>query len=173
MIMARNAPPTVDQIRELRQIITLPKRWLSAGEMPWVDAGGKPKGFTFREHLALEGGLQPATLFVDGYFKPSTIEGSRDKLSLCLFYKNSRILGIDDDGASRHRNVVGVGRPLYQHTINHPHLHTVSDDSIDGYAEPLPESTFDAFWSQFLEMASIEGGPRFSLPPAQRELLLP
>jgi len=171
--MARSAAPLQEQVREFREIIALPKRWLSTGELPWVDTGGKPKGFTFREHLALEGGLQPATLFVDGYFKPSTVEGARDKLSLCLFYKNSRILGIDDDGPSRHRNVVGQGRRFYQQTVNHPHLHTVSDDSIDGYAEPLPESSFDMFWSQFLDMASIDGGPKFSLPPAQREMLLP
>lgn len=106
--MGNHIAPDPHLIEELRGVVLLNKSWVSGGEIAWVDAGGKPKGYKFREHLALAGGLQPATLFVEGYYKPSDIPGGRDKLSFCLFYKNKRILGIDDDGVSRHRNSVGV-----------------------------------------------------------------
>lgn len=169
--MAPPPPPDPDLVDELRGVLLLPKRWISLGEIPWVDAGGRPKGYKFREHLALDGGLQPATLYMDGYYKESTIEGSNDKLSLCLFYKNKRILGIDDDGPSRHRNEVGVGRPYFQQTINHPHIHTISDDSFDGYAEPIQPGSQADFWALFLAQAAISGAPPFGLPPEQRELI--
>ncbi len=170
--MARNAPPDPDQVLQLKEMVQIPKGWISSGAIPWVDAGGRPKGWKFREHLALQGRIQPATLFLEGYFKPASVPGAADKLSLSLFYKNVRILGIDADGDSCHRNSVGIGRPLYQQIVGHPHLHTISDDALYGYAESIPENEPAGYWAQFLDLASINGAPQFNLPPAQQELLL-
>lgn len=170
--MARNAPPDQGQVLQLTGMVQLPKGWISVGAIPWVDAGGRPKGWKFREHLALDGGIQPATLFLEGYFKPASVPGAEDKLSLSLFYKNIRILGIDADGISCHRNSVGAGRPFYQQLVGHPHLHSISDDALYGYAEPIPVNDPAGYWTQFLELASVVGAPQFNLPPAQQELLL-
>lgn len=57
--MARNAPPDQDQVLQLTGMVQLPKGWISVGAIPWVDAGGRPKGWKFREHLALEGAFNP------------------------------------------------------------------------------------------------------------------
>ncbi len=140
--MAGSKTPDLELVQELKQIISTPKRWISTGEMPWVDAGGRPRGMKFREPLALGNGVQPATLFVQGYFKPTTLPGVDDKLSLSLFFKGHRIIGLDANGFSRHWNSVGIGRPHYQQLVGHPQLHTISDDAIYGYAEPIPEGTF-------------------------------
>lgn len=170
--MAGKAPPEATLVTELRQMVHLPKRWVSSGGIAWVDAGGKPKGLRFRESLAIETGLMPATLFVNGYFKPSSVPGAADKLSLSVFYKNYRILGLDEDGPSLHRNSVGIGRPYFQQSVGHPQVHTISDDAIYGYAEPIDRSDFSAYWIEFCQLASIADAPQFSLPPAQQEMKL-
>jgi len=135
--------------------------------MTWVDAGGRPKGFRFRERLALPDGSQPATLFVDAYFKPSGIPGCPDKLSLSLCYLNYRIFAIDENGPTGHINVVGVGRPYYGQRVGHPQVHTVSDDCIYGYAEPLEPMALERYWDYFTESASIIDAPPFQLPTMQ------
>ena len=165
-------PPDPDLVQELRQVILTPKFWVSVGENAWVDAGGRPKGLKFRSHLALAGGLQPATLFVHGYYKTSLIPGAQAKLSLSLFYKNYRIYAIDENGPSRHYNAVGTGRPFHLQYVPHPHVHTVSDDALDGYAEPLEPTTMEEYWTRFLNETEIQGAPPLNLPPAQQELPL-
>ncbi|CAE6837562.1 hypothetical protein [Xanthomonas arboricola] len=169
--MARRMPPDPELVRELREMQAAPKIWVAAGEIAWVDAGGRPKGYKFRAALSLEG-YTPDTLYVEAYYKESTIEDVPDKLSLSLFYRNHRILGLDENGATRHRNGVGVGRQHYLELVGHPHLHTISDDAVCGYAEPLESAEFSAHWATFLSHAGIENAPVFSLPPGQRELPL-
>ncbi|WP_146010644.1 hypothetical protein [Xanthomonas arboricola] len=155
----------------MREMLAAPKIWVAAGEIAWVDAGGRPKGYKFRAAVSVEG-LTPDTLYVEAYYKESTIEGVPDKLSLSLCYRNHRILGLDENGFTRHRNGVGEGRQHYLQLVGHPHLHTISDDAIYGYAEPLEPAEFAAHWATFLGQASIENAPAFSLPPGQRELPL-
>ncbi len=169
--MARRKPPDPETVRELRDMLAAPKAWVAAGEITWVDAGGRPKGYKFRAALSV-GGHTPDTLYVDAYYKQSSIEGVPDKLSLSLFYRNERILGLDENGASHHRNDVGVGREYFLKRVDHPHLHTISDDAICGYAEPLERADFTAHWDTFLAHAGIDNAPAFRLPPGQRELLL-
>lgn len=160
--------PTV--VSEIRQVINLPKAWVASGEMAWVDAGGKPAGFTFRERLALPDKSQPAHLFVECYFKPSSLPGC-DKLSLGLFFNHHRVFGVDEFSRGGHFNSVGAGRPYFQQRIGMPHVHTVSDDAIVGYAEPIESMSFDGYWDYFISCAGITGAPSFQLPVLQLGLL--
>lgn len=159
--------PDPTLIAEIRQMIALPKTWVASGEMTWVDAGGRPRGYKFRDRLALEDGSQPASLFVECYFKPSSMQGCPDKLSLSLFFNHHRVFGIDDNGPSGHVNHVGVGRSYFGQRVGHPHVHTVSDDSIYGYAEPLESMTFEGYWDYFVSTVGITGAPAFKLPILQ------
>lgn len=154
-------------VAEIRRVIDTSKAWVATGEMVWVDAGGRPKGFRFRERLVLLNGTQPATLFVDAYYKTSGVQGCSDKLSLSLCYLHHRIFAVDENGPSRHMNVVGVGRQYYGQQVGHPQVHTVSDDCIYGYAEPLQPMSFEDYWSYFVNSASITGAPPFRLPTQQ------
>lgn len=118
------------------------------------------------------GEINPATLFVQMYFKYSSIPAVPHKLSVTLCYRNHRILAIDDNGPSRHFNAVGVGRPFFQRYVDHPQLHTLSDDAIDGYAAPIAAAEPDAHWLDFCLRANIVGAPPFRYPPAQMEMLI-
>lgn len=159
--------PEPSLVAEIRRVIATPKTWVAGGEMAWVDAGGRPKGHTFRERLSLPDGSQPATLFVDAYFKPSGIQGCPDKLSLSLCYLRHRVFAVDENGPSGHVNIVGVGRPYYGQRVGHPQVHTVSDDCICGYAEPLESMPFERYWDYFVDAAGITGAPPFQLPTLQ------
>lgn len=170
-MMAGRAEPDRTLVAELRLMVAEQKLWVAPHEIDWVDAGGRPKGMKFRHGLAMDGGLQPESLFVQGYFKPSMLD--EDKLSLGLFYKNHRIVGLDEDGVAKHRNDVGRGRLHFGNTVDHPHLHSISDDGIDGYAEPIPRTSYPDYWAEFLRVCNIANGPDFYLPPVQRELLPP
>lgn len=163
--------PDATLVAEIRRMIALPKAWVAVGEMAWVDAGGRPRGFKFRERLALADGSQPASLFIDCYFKPSSIQGCADKLSLSLFFSHYRVLAIDENGPSGHINSVGLGRPYFGKRVGHPQLHTVSDDCIYGYAEPLEPMSFERYWDHFVSEAGITGAPPFQLPILQLGLL--
>jgi hypothetical protein len=165
--MRGGATPDPSLLAELRAMVERPKFWISSGEVSWVDAGGKPRGFKFREHLAFESGMQPAGLFVDAYYKPSTLSGVPDKLSVGLFYRTHRILAVDEDGPSHHFNSVGIGRPYYMQYVGHPQLHTLSDDAIDDYAEPLRSASLPELWREFLRRASVVDAPDFNPPVLQ------
>jgi len=154
-------------IADIRAMVDAPKFWVSGPEMAWVDAGGRPRGFACRERLALEDGTMPAGLFVQCYFKPTHVPGNRDKLSIGLIYNGHRVYGIDDNGPSGHFNLVGIGRPHFGQRVGHPQVHTVSDDGIDVYAEPLPVATFDVYWVRFLLTTNIRNAPPFRLPTQQ------
>lgn len=163
--------PDASAISEIRDTIALPKAWVSHGEMTWVDAGGTPRGFRLRERLALPDGSLPAGLFVNCYFKPTTIHGAADKLSLSLIVRNHRGFGVDANGPSRHLNSVGTGRPYYLAYVDHPQVHTVSDDAIEGYAEPLEPMTLEGYWDYFVQSVNITNAPQFRLPPQQLGLI--
>ncbi len=159
--------PDAGTLADIQQAIATPKTWVAAGEMGWVDAGGRPRGFKLVGRLALPDGSQPAGLLVAGFFKPARIAGANDKLSIGLHVKNRRVLAIDEDGPGGHFNAVGVGRQHYMQHVGFPHIHTVSHDSIEGYAAPLPPMTLAQHWHLFLEEAGIQGAPPFELPVIQ------
>lgn len=167
MVVKNSAAPDPALLVEIRRVITLPKAWVASHEMPWVDAGGRPRGFKCRERLALPDGSQPAQLYVDCYFKPSGIQGCPDKLSLGLFFNRYRVLAVDENGPSGHVNVVGYGRPYFRKRVGHPQLHTVSDDAIYGYAEPIEPMPLEQYWDYFVSEAGITGAPPFRLPTQQ------
>nr|WP_298129516.1 hypothetical protein [uncultured Pseudoxanthomonas sp.] len=159
--------PDAATLADIQQAIALPKTWVATGEMGWVDAGGRPPGYKLIGRLALPDGSQPAGLLVAGFFKPARVPGANDKLSLGLHVGNRRVLAIDEDGPGGHFNTVGVGRPYFMQRVGFPHLHTVSHESIEGYAEPLPPATLELHWKHFLKLAGIEGAPPFELPVIQ------
>jgi hypothetical protein len=159
--------PDQTVLADIRKMIATPKTWVAAGEMTWIDAGGRPPGFTFRERLALPDGAQPASLFVECYFKAADVPGGADKVSLSLCFNHSRVLAIDENGVGGHYNNVGKGRPYFGQRIGFPHLHSVSDDCIYGYAEPLTPMSLSGYWEHFLACAGIVYAPPFQLPPMQ------
>ncbi len=167
--MASKSSGVPDQavVAEIRRMINLPKAWVASGEMVWVDAGGRPRGFKFRDRLALPDGSQPASLFVECYYKQSGVQGCPDKLSLSLFFNRNRVLAIDENGPSGHINAVGSGRPYFGKRVGHPQLHTVSDDGIYGYAEPIEPMSLELYWDYFVTAAGITGAPPFQLPTLQ------
>lgn len=170
--MASNpGAPDPSVIAEIRQIIGMPKGWVASGEIAWVDTGGQPRGYRFRERLSLPDGTLPASLFVQGYFKPSHVPGNPDKVNLGLHYHHHRVFAVDVNGPSSHLNRVGIGRPYFGQRVGHPQMHTVSDDAIYGYAEPLEEMTHEGYWEYFLAQAGITGAPSFKLPTLQLGLL--
>ena len=164
--------PDASLVAEIRRVIAVPKAWVASGEMTWVDAGSRPRGFTFRERLALPDGSQPASLFVECYFKPSSVQGCADKLSLSLIVHHHRVFGLDEDGPSNHLNSVGIGRPYFGKRIGHPQVHTISDDCIVGYAEPIEPMSFEGYWDHFVAKTRITGAPSFKLPTQQLGLLV-
>lgn len=167
--MAGRTPGAPDSsvIADIRRIIATPKTWVASSEMAWVDAGGRPRGFRFRERLSLPDRSQPATLFVESYFKPSGIQGCLDKLSIGLFFHHHRVFAIDENGPTGHVNTVGIGRPYFGKRVGHPQVHTVSDDCIYGYAEPLETMPLERYWDYFIQEAGIVDAPPFQLPTLQ------
>lgn len=159
-----------ERIAAARALIAQPKRWVAAGEMRWRENGGQPPGHKLIAVLETASGYQPAGLFVDIYYKPARPSWGRDKLSFTLRFNGQRILGIDDGTVGSHTNHIGAGRPLYRETIGFPHLHTVSDDGVYGYAEPLEFVSRDALWLEFVTRANIVDAPGLTLPTVQREL---
>lgn len=157
-----------NDITRARQIVAQPKQWAGPVTVPWRTDLGK-RGFGFLAALTIDG-TQPEGLFVKGYFKADGIGGARDKLSLGLI-QGARLVGFDEGGMATHRNHVGVGRPYYGLRVGVPHLHTISDDAIEGYAEPVEVAPLDKLWELFLRQANIIHAPPLSLPVIQRPLL--
>lgn len=152
------------------QLVATPKVWAGPTVVPWHDATGKPKGHAFRAALTI-GGIQPAGLFVMGYFKADDVGATRDKLSLSLVHNGSRLVGLDEGGMACHRNHTGIGRPFYGHRVGVPHLHTISNDAIEGYAEPIELAPPEDLWTLFLQHSTIANAPPLGLPVVQRPLL--
>lgn len=152
------------------QTAAAPKAWAGPMTVPWRDAAGKPKGYSFRTALTI-GDIQPAGLFVVGYFKADGIGAIRDKLSLSLIHNGARLVGLDDGGMAGHRNHTGVGRPFYMGRVGVPHLHMISNDAIEGYAEPIEIAPPEDLWTLFLRHATIANAPPLGLPVIQRPLL--
>jgi len=157
-----------EDIARARQIVAQPKQWAGPVAVPWRTDFGK-RGFVFLTALTIDG-TQPEGLFVKGYFKADGIGGVRDKLSLGLI-RGARLVGLDEGGMTTHRNHVGVGRPYYGLRVGVPHLHSISDDAIEGYAEPIEVAPLDELWELFLRQANIIHAPPLSLPVIQRPLL--
>lgn len=162
--------PDAALVAELRKMLEAPKRWASSGPIRWVDAGGRPRGYKFREGLLIDD-VQVSGLYVEGYWKVALRPAVPDKLSLSVFYRGFRILGIDENGPSRHVNTCGISRPYYGKRVEHPQMHSVSDDQIYGYAEPLLRLSLADYWLHFLTASNIGNAPSFTLPPAQLGLL--
>lgn len=163
--------PDPTAVADIRRMIATPKTWVASGEMAWVDSGGRPPGFTFRERLALPNGAQPASLFVECYFKTSGVPGCADKVSLALCFNHRRVFAVDENGPGGHFNSVGVGRAYFAQRVGFPHVHTASDDGIEGYAEPLEPTSLERHWEYFVSGAGIVGAPPFQLPTLQLGLL--
>jgi hypothetical protein len=167
----RSRTPDLTVVSNIRSVIATPKTWVAAGEIEWVDAGGRPAGFNARERLALPDGSQPAGLFVKCYFKPSIVPGCADKVSIGLHVNHHRVFAIDENGPGGHLNEVGIGKPYFGRRIGFPHLHTVCDDAIEGYAEPIKQMLIEEFWDYFCTGAGIVCAPQFRLPTMQLGLL--
>lgn len=167
MTRGQGGAPDPSVLTDIKNLLAVSKNWVADGEMQWVDAGGRPRGYSMRERLSLPDGSQPAKLFVQCYYKPAHIPGCADKVSFSLMYNDRRVFGVDDGQVEGHVNFVGVGRPFYLKRIGFPHVHTVSDDGIEGYAEPLAGASLEAHWEYFLRGANILGAPPFKLPPIQ------
>jgi hypothetical protein len=163
--------PDATVLADTRAMIATPKAWVASGEITWVEAGDSPPGFNARERLALPDGTQPAGLFVKCYFKPSIIPGCADKISIGLHVNHQRVFAIDENGPGGHLNEVGIGRPYYGQRVGFPHLHTVSDDAIYGYAEPIKQVSMEEYWDYFVRGAGVQGAPQFRLPIMQLGLL--
>lgn len=161
--------PTV--LTNIKKMIATPKTWVASGEMDWVDAGGRPPGFNAREGLALPDGSRPAGLFVACYFKLSNVPGCADKVSIGLHVNHRRVFAVDENGPGGHFNSVGAGRPYFAQRVGFPHVHTISDDSIEGYAGPLEPTSLERHWEYFISGAGIVGAPPFQLPTLQLGLL--
>lgn len=156
-------------VARARHIVGQSKDWAGPSVIPWRTSLGKPKGHSFRSAVTIDG-VQPEGLFVLGYFKADGIGGVRDKLSLSLV-QGARLVGLDEGGITTHRSNVGVGRPYFGLKVGVPHLHTVSDDAVEGYAEPVDVMPLEDLWALFLRHANISNAPAFSLPVIQRPLL--
>ena len=158
------------RIAELRNMVAQPKVWVAGEVIAWSDAPGKPGKFEYRAALEVDG-TQPESLLFRAFFAPTRIPGAPDKLSLTLLFSGARILGLDEGDLSGHRNDFGAGRPYFGQKIGCPHLHTISDDSLDGYAEPLAPASHGRLWTQFMLHAKIEGAPGYAAPIYQLDLL--
>ena len=163
--MAR--PGTIPYAEALDAIQAV-KRWPKGLRFDWKTQSSKkfPAPYSFRAPLSINPDQSSFAddWFVDCSFKKSIIVGVNDSLSISLVVNNARIIGVDDNGPSRHINKVGSGMPYYQKTIGHPHLHRPVEEASYGYAEPLEAATVQSLWELFLKEAHITEAPRIELP---------
>lgn len=162
------APSSQDYEAALAAIAE-PKIWVSARAMAWESNGNQLPGYKLRAPLAFaqHPSIQIEGLFVDAYYKDSTIPGVPPKLSIVLMHRNTRVLAIDTNGPSTHFNSVGIGLPYHMQRIDHPHLHLVARDALEGYAEPLAVDSSAGHWNDLMRRASITGYPDFRAPAGQ------
>jgi len=103
-------------------------------------------------------------LFVQLEYKAGRFAGAPERLYFGLFVQSSRSFAVDEGGFTRHRNKVGIGRPFYQETIGHPHMHIPVLEASYGYAEPMGREPAEQLWQIFLQRANIHDAPVFNLP---------
>lgn len=153
--------------------ISLPKIWAGPPKIEWITNSPKCQlpGYSFRVSLEILGEIREGC-FVNVTFKRSLISGIPDSVSFTLLFDNARILGIDDNGPSRHINIAGKGMPYYMQRIDHPHIHFPVPESSSKYAEPLEPQDISSLWNLFLEHANISGAPGFNQPTEQMGLPL-
>ena len=165
--------PSSDEYAAALEAIRAPKLWVSSRAMSWVSNGSRLPGYKLRAPLAFSSAprLQLEGLFLDAYYKDSTIPGVPAKLSVVLAHRNSRILALDTNGPSNHYNKVGIGLPFYHQRVDHPHLHLVVQDAFEGYAEPLVALSNEDHWNDFMQRANISGHPGFQAPTGQLVML--
>lgn len=62
------------------------------------------------------------------------------KYSFTVLYLAERVYGLDFDPDGQHTNKVGIGRPYFMKRIGPgTHMHTPSQDSVSGYADPMQD----------------------------------
>ena len=165
--------PSPALIAEARDLLSKPKYWLGGRALSWKATEGRQAGFELRRAaLGLTPTVSHASLFVDAYYKPTTVEGSSDKCYFNLIIRGCRAIAVHENGVRNHKNLVGQGRPLFRQRVPHPHLHTPSDDGF-GYAEPIDRKPLSDLWQFFLRESNIVGAPPFSAPPLQGQLEFP
>lgn len=150
------------------------KKWRGGKSIHWAPHGGKgfPSHFKCRSPLEVNGLIQEG-LFIDLYFKPGKGPGMPDKISFSLMFNQARVMGLDENGPTRHLNTVGKGLPHHMQVIDHPHWHLPAPECTPGYAEPVDRHPIAELWRMFCARANIHSAPQLSLPnqTAQMDLL--
>lgn len=147
--------------------IELCKVWRGGSAVKWLAHGGKgmPDHFKCRAPLQVNGVIQEG-LFVDLYFKKSVTPGVPDKINFSLMFNHARVMGMDDNGPTRHMNTAGRGLPYHMQIVDHPHWHLPAPDTTPGYAEPFDRQPIATLWRMFCERANISDAPDW-IPPMQ------
>lgn len=157
----------------IQNVVATPKLWTAGSDLSslWVQERQRrfPKPFFFRVTPSI-GGKSIEGVFIEARFKQTHVPGNRDSLNFSLVVDGVRVLGLDDNGPSRHLNLVGVGLPYYQQQADHPHFNFSVPDALVGYAEPILLAPPEDLWTAFLTRANIVGAPTFLLPAGQTEL---
>lgn len=167
------AKPNEIDFETAKEGIALPKAWAGPSRIEWITNAPKSSlpGYSCRVGLEISGEFREGC-FVNITFKSSSIPGVPDSVSFTLLFDNARVIGVDDNGPSRHLNSVGKGMPYYMQTVSHPHIHFPVPESSAKYAEPLAPQDISALWKLFLERANISGAPDFHRPTEQMGLPL-
>lgn len=160
-------------VHTAKRFLSARKVWTAGHSVPWREqrANSWPSSIAFRVNPSIEG-ASSEEVFIEGRYAASRVAGARDKLSLNLICRGARILAIDDGTGAGHLNKVGKGLPFFMKCVGFPHLHVLTTETVEGYAEPLDEVPPDELWVLFVNRANIIGAPPFSLPPNQGELSL-
>lgn len=168
------AKPGKASYSDAQGAIAAAKRWRGGQVMQWAAHGGKgvPDHYKCRSPLEINGVIQEG-LFVDLFFKKSLLGGVPDKLYFSLMFNHARVMGLDENGPTRHLNSSGKGLAHHMQVIDHPHWHIPAPDCTPGYAEPVERQPIAELWRMFCARANINNAPGLSLPnqTAQMDLL--
>ncbi len=159
------AKPGKANYSDAKAAIEVAKTWRGGRSIQWAEHGGKgmPDHYKCRSPLEVNGVIQEA-LFIDLYFKRSILTGVPDKLCFSLMFNHARVMGLDENGPTRHRNSVGTGLAHYMQIVDHPHWHIPVPDGTPGYAEPLSRQPIAELWRIFCLRANINDAPVLTLP---------
>lgn len=159
-----------------QQLVYETKTWGAPGDsITWRKLATPyfPLSYSSRIPLVLDDGAAELPLFLDLYYKPNILEGLTAAFTAALVLKETRILAVDTGLAAAHLNKVGQDESFYHLSVEHPHLHRMTEDTLTGYAEPLPGSDIEDLWEDFLLLANILDAPALVLPEKEQgELLL-